>query len=416
MELIEKVATIAQDAIDKEQANNPQIKKIMSIVKEFIQEHRVMCYGGTAINNLLPKDEQFYDPEKDIPDYDFFSETPQEHAMILSDRLVKAGIQNVEAKPGMHLGTFKVFAEYTGVADITFLDKPIFKTLWKESITKDKIHYVPPNFLRMSVYLELSRPRGDVSRWKKVYSRLMKLNKHYPVTCNQRGHQREGKEVSTKIQHIFVKEEIILLGLNAFELQQSKKDLMFPLDGLVEPEQIDDVKDKLVKALGSVKTQSYPAYAELLPPHVDIQNSKGELLIRLFETTACHSYHETSGGILLASIPTLLNFFFGIIYSHKHFLEGDDRDRLICVAQTLVSQANGDMKRRFKLLTPLTCKGKQHTLTDMKEEKSELYSELSKHRKSTKFLEYFFSYKPTETPPAKKQALKRTLRKLTPRP
>ena len=114
MELIEKVASIAQDAIDKEQASNPEIKKIMSIVKDFIQEHRVMCYGGTAINNLLPKDEQFYDPEKDIPDYDFFSETPQEHAMILSDRLVKAGISNVEAKPGMHLGTFKVFAEYTG--------------------------------------------------------------------------------------------------------------------------------------------------------------------------------------------------------------------------------------------------------------------------------------------------------------
>jgi hypothetical protein len=35
----------------------------------------------------------------------------------------------------------------------------------------------------MSIYLELSRPRGDVSRWKKVYSRLLLLNKHYPIVC-----------------------------------------------------------------------------------------------------------------------------------------------------------------------------------------------------------------------------------------
>jgi hypothetical protein len=33
------------------------------------------------------------------------------------------------------------------------------------------------------MYLELSRPRGDIERWKKVYERLMLLNKHYSVGC-----------------------------------------------------------------------------------------------------------------------------------------------------------------------------------------------------------------------------------------
>ena len=41
--------------------------------------------------------------------------------------------------------------------------------------------YAPPNFLRMSMYLELSRPEGDVSRWEKVLKRLILLNKHYPL-------------------------------------------------------------------------------------------------------------------------------------------------------------------------------------------------------------------------------------------
>ena len=39
----------------------------------------------------------------------------------------------------------------------------------------------------MSMYLELSRPAGDVSRWPKVLKRLSLLNKHYPLrgkNCN----------------------------------------------------------------------------------------------------------------------------------------------------------------------------------------------------------------------------------------
>lgn len=97
--------------------------------------------------------------------------------MRLADRLDHEKVARVEVRPGVHLGTFKVFANYTGVADITQLDPEIFDKLWKDSIEKEGIHYVSPDFLRMSVYLELSRPRGDVSRWKKVYSRLLLLNK-----------------------------------------------------------------------------------------------------------------------------------------------------------------------------------------------------------------------------------------------
>jgi hypothetical protein len=33
------------------------------------------------------------------------------------------------------------------------------------------------------VYLELSRPQGDVSRWAKVYERLELLNKYHPMVC-----------------------------------------------------------------------------------------------------------------------------------------------------------------------------------------------------------------------------------------
>ena len=154
MEEIEKLVYEIEEENNRLAAASPDVRKSLEVVEQFLKHHPVMCYGGTAINNLLPPESRFYDPATDIPDYDFFSKTPQEHAVIIANKLVERGIPNVEVKPGMHLGTFKVFADFIGVADITFLDEVIFERLWKENITKNKIHYVTPNFLRMSMYLE----------------------------------------------------------------------------------------------------------------------------------------------------------------------------------------------------------------------------------------------------------------------
>ena len=187
MEDIKDLVRDLEEENNKTAAADPGIKTSLAVVEDFLKHHHVLCYGGTAINNLLPKKDRFYDPKVDVPDYDFFSKTPQEHSMMIANQLVAHGLTNVEVKPGMHLGTFKVFADFTGVADITKLDDVIFDRLWKEDVVRDGIHYVPPNFLRMSMYLELSRPRGDVSRWEKVYTRLQLLNKAHPATCPANG-------------------------------------------------------------------------------------------------------------------------------------------------------------------------------------------------------------------------------------
>ena len=40
---IEKLASLAQDQLDKEAASDPAIRKIMKIVETFLKTHRVMC-------------------------------------------------------------------------------------------------------------------------------------------------------------------------------------------------------------------------------------------------------------------------------------------------------------------------------------------------------------------------------------
>lgn len=421
METIEQVAKIAQEKLDKEAASDPAIKKVLSIVEQFIKTHRVMCYGGTAINNLLPKQDQFYDPERDIPDYDFYSETPQLHAMKLADRISKAGYSSVEVKPGVHLGTFKVFADFTGVADISHLDKAVFEKLWGDSIERNGIHYVPVNFLRMSVYLELSRPKGDVSRWKKVYSRLQLLNKHYPMTCPKRNGDATTlyvtPEVRSKIESFLRKEKVVLLGFNAAVLQKrsGSSDWSLPLDLLATPEDIEKTAKELSEMFGkyaNVIVKKYEPYGELLPAHIDIDDKKtNTTLIRIYETDACHSYHKTSDGLYLASIPTLLQFFLAVLYATKHFLEEVPEQRFLCTAEHLISMANNNLSRRYKLLTPITCIGKQKSMIDMRSEKAELYEKVAENRESPEFLQYFFSYNPKSTSETKKNKLKTVLRK-----
>jgi hypothetical protein len=399
MDEIEEAAKIAQSLIDKRAVENPITVRTLDIVYNFMKQHRVLGYGGTALNNLLPKSKQFYDPKVDVPDYDFYSETPQEHAKMIADKLAKAGVLNIEVKPGLHLGTFKVFADYVPVADISTLSKPIFVKLWNDSIVRDGVRYVPPNFLRMSVYLELSRPMGNVERWAKVYKRIRLLNEEFPVVCPTSdeavNEEYATPEVREKLEDLMLKNEVVLLGFNASTIQGGKDEWKLPLDLLVEPNNFDKIVKELIGIFGRgfAKKREFEEYGELLPAHADITHND-KLLVRVFETIACHSYHKLPSGLMVASIPTLLNFFFAMLYADKEFVEHTSRQRLVCTAHKLMEIANNSSRRRFKLLTPITCLGKQLEMTDLMRKKSELYTKLSANKQSSAFMKYFFSYSP----------------------
>jgi hypothetical protein len=409
--LIEK----AEDRIAYDAAHDTGIRKILKTVHEFIQNNRVMCYGGTAINNLLPKTDRFYDPNYDIPDYDFYSEQPQVHAMKLADIFHSLGFENIEVKPGAHLMTFKLFVDFTGVADITYLDPAIFKRLWNENLVKDGIHYVSPNFLRMSMYLELSRPRGDVSRWGKVYDRLVLLNKHYPVKCTPHT-KKEATVITdnerTAIERVLQSSSVILLGLHAADLHSRKRSNVWevPIDILATPDTYDSVVQKFSEIFAGrhARSTAYPAYGELLPEHTDIAGSNEFVYCRIFKTMACHSYHQLRSGMKVASIPTLLQFFFAFVYADAHYLEGFDQNRIICICQRLMDMA-ASTKRRYQLLTPLDCLGHQETLIEMKGHTGHLREQTPK--KSDEFLKLFFTYKPGTLNKTQKNKVRESLKK-----
>uniref|UniRef100_A0A6C0AJI1 Poly(A) polymerase catalytic subunit domain-containing protein n=1 Tax=viral metagenome TaxID=1070528 RepID=A0A6C0AJI1_9ZZZZ len=406
MSELESIKAVADEQLQMLAARDAKLPSVLAstrIVEAFLKAHRVMCYGGTAINNLLPKADQFYGSDE-VPDYDFFTETPQEHGVLLADQLSAAGIESVEVKPGVHLGTYKVFADYHGVADLTFIDPKIFNHLWGEKITRHGIHYVPPDFLRMSMYLELSRPEGDVSRWEKVYTRLTLLNKHYPIVCRKVPSEIAKLDAQRKADTIKMLKDnpVVLLGFSAVSRHEKKAVWYTPVTLLAEKETIE----KLTKG---EKTDTHEA-TEILPARTNVLDSEGEVVYTFYETQACHSYHTTGDGIKIGSIPTLLTFFMAMMYSDE---SKDDVSRLICVAQRLVELADDKPQRRYALLTPKTCLGTQKELLDLRRERVELYDKMKKNKTSSDFVQYFFTYNPKsdKTERAKTRRLLKKTRK-----
>ena len=432
----------------KRVVNNPHIKQLIQIVEEFLRKRKLICYGGTAINNILPEKDQFYDKDVEIPDYDFFSKNAMNDAKDLADIYEKAGYGNVIASSGAHGGTFKVFVEFIPVADITYLDPIIYNKIHKECIIKNGIYYCAPNYLRMSMYLELSRPDGDVSRWEKVYTRLLLLNKNYPIlpkkiNCNnvviQRSFTEKGSVFSNKtlflmIRNILIDENVVFFGAMANSIYNSllkqAKSRFIKIPNIPDfdilskhPEMTaNNVKYELESMnIRNVSIKKYKPFTkqkdyiedEVISPHYEIIIGK-ETVLFIYKPLACHAYNEImvkGRSLKIASIDTMLSFYLAFLFTNKEYY---DSRRLMCMCDTLLKiqfehlKNNIKMKGLFKRFD-VPCYGHQKSLEEIKKEKDVLFQKL---KKGTEEYEYFFmKYLPKEKTRKQKKIKKKTKKK-----
>ena len=73
LDILREAVDKAEDKQQKKGTNTKEVNDIMDVVEEFLRKKKLICYGGTAINNILPEADQFYDFSVDVPDYDFYS-------------------------------------------------------------------------------------------------------------------------------------------------------------------------------------------------------------------------------------------------------------------------------------------------------------------------------------------------------
>ena len=456
---------ILRSAVDKiglksgrKKINNPEIQEIIKIVEDFLKKTKRICYGGTAINNILPLEDQFYDKSSELPDYDFFSPDPLNDAKKLADIYYKLGYTEVEAKSGMHAGTFKVYVNFLPIADITYLVPELYKNILKSSIRVNGIHYCPPNYLRMAMYLELSRPDGDVSRWEKVLKRLTLLNKHYPLkgkSCNlvdiQRLFQYGTKKQLMKggkkqrVPDNFIEEEEYLENIEekifftvrdtlisngcvffgAYANRMYLKDLkrfrnrdipkVPDFDVLSEDPETTSrmIKERLEEInIKKIKITKKGGIGEIIAPHYEVSIGP-ETVVFIYEPIACHSYNIINLGsfkMRVATLDTMLSFYLAFVYVNRPYY---DPNRILCMSQFLFKVQEKNRLKQKGLLRrfSMNCYGKQETMEEMREEKSKKYIELKKNRKSKDYDWYFLRYLPRENDNKNKPKNKKKKRK-----
>lgn len=457
---------ILRNAVDKiekkkgrKKVQTAEIREIINIVEDFLRKKKGICYGGTAINNILPEKEQFYDKNAELPDYDFFSKTPLKDAKSLADLYHKKGYTEVYASSGIHDGTFKVFVNFMPIADITYIVPELYDNLLRKAVNIAGIHYCPPNYLRMLMYLELSRPMGDVSRWEKVLKRLTILNKNYPLVASRcdvnviqrifdRGYKSQSLSRSQSIKNsksrggivvndsmfgnieekIFMITRETLAGLgcvffgafanrlflkNTKELKRKPIPKIPDFDVLSEqPEKTANIlKERLQQAnIKNIKIVKKPGVGEIIAPHYEIKTAD-ETIVFIYEPLSCHSYNviQLSGNTFkIATLDTMLSFYLAFLFTDRPYY---NEKRILCMSKYLFDVQEKNRLKQKGLLKRFTidCYGQQSTLEDIRRQKA-AFIKAYKQKKNVTQKEYewkFLKYDPSD--PKKKQ--KKTRRK-----
>ena len=399
----------------KRLANAAEITQMIEVVENFLRKKGLICYGGTAINNILPKQAQFYNRDLEVPDYDFYSPNAMDDAKELADVFHAAGFHEIEAKAGVHYGTFKVFVNFIPIADITLLHPVIFKSMSKEAIKIDGILYSPPNFLRMNMYLELSRPEGDVSRWEKILKRLTLLNEYYPFAvtaeCDKIEFQRKMETDTTKsdelyftIRDAFIDDGVVFFGGYAARMYSrymtnDRKEIIKKIpDFDVLSEDPDRCANILIERLRSkgfnnAKKKHYGSIGEIIPERVEIIVGK-ETLAFIYKPIACHNYNLITLGdkeIKVATIDTMLSFYFAFYYSDEPYYS---KDRILCMSKFLFDVEHKNRLEQKGILKrfSIDCIGTQHTLESIRAEKMDKFKELKTKRGTREYDMWFLKY------------------------
>jgi hypothetical protein len=381
IDIIKQASDLAQAKTDYASAHDDNIIRAIDVVEEFLRKKHRLCYGGQAINAHLPAKYKFYDPEYSIPDYDFF--TPQQNTDIttLVNDLKRAGFTEISVREGMHEGTIKVYVDFIPVADMTSIDPKLYKILSSREFKMDGISYLDANSLRMLMYLELSRPRGEVGRWAKVFERLSLFNEFVPVkACRVQYDAFRGgltKEQAELTLNYIIDNKRIFAGADLLDFYEhalkSKKQntswimtskkpiLFFSGDPAADAKALRSelsflMSTTAIKGGGAAAAaaaegkgpvakiprvplvvKSYSSRGVDLIPSMKVIAQGNKSLVFIIEQTACHSYFNVpinAGKIMrVASMDTLITLYFGLgLFDSKFY----DMGSMECLANKLV--------------------------------------------------------------------------------
>ena len=388
LEQLAKAAEEAKEKTDFDSAHNPEVLRSIEIVEHFLRKRHRLCYGGQAINAHLPKKHKIYNPQLSIPDYDFF--TPDQKADIeeLSKDLVKAGFEEVSAREGMHEGTKKLYVNFIPVADLTSLDERVYNLLSEKAYKSNGISYMDANTLRMLMYLELSRPKGEVERWEKVFERLLMINTFSPVKSCDKQERRIPKGLLAKeevedVIDFIISEKRVFAGADLAGFYRSSFGKDHPSASWIfkaqkpiffySPDLEGDTKRFINEFKHSSSTKTFITRIDALGgdliPQMTIFLRKNIPFLVILNESACHAYYNVpvkhEKFMRIATMDTLITLYFALSLLKYKFLS---LNAMECLAKELVEISYRARTKPEVFPFPfisLTCSGHQTGLPSL---------------------------------------------------
>jgi hypothetical protein len=409
--LVAHIREAAEEAADFQKrfaTEDSEARKIVDIMERFLRSKGRVVYGGAAINAHLPADRKFYDPTLYLPDYDFMTPDPLQDCADLITTFQQEGFVDVEAKYGLHEGTYKIFVNYRSAADVTYMPSDIYDRLMDDAVLIDGIQYASVNYLRMQIYLELSRPAGDVGRWEKVYERLLMLNEIYPLKAGRCAAQpisqlADDGSVEPESDIRVLHDRIVGIGIEVGAIFLNGVSYLQDLPPnpsevcLMISDKATAINAELKAALG-LRPTVIPNAGELMPARMEWRTSRRRLVAVVFETVACHSYVTLPQpvGYRLGSLDLLIQMYYAFYFMR---INAYIPVRLLCLIQELIDMQAKKRSEAAKShapahdVFPLECIGHQPTLPELKRahrqrvrEKQKQLNRLVRTRKASKMM------------------------------
>ena len=228
IQLVENVEQIIKDAetmsTKKIRPTIDELWEIIFTVRDFVKEKKRKIYGGFALNKLIeevsPEDKFYSDDDVKSWDIDFYSPTPIDDAKELSDRLFKKGFNYVRAGEALHDETYKIFAETSDCADITYVPRNIYNKIPYKEI--NGLVLTGPHFMMIDYFRVLSDPLTSYFRLEKVFVRLCLMAKYFPLPKNSTKIEivppDRDLDIAFHTVHDFLKdrESMICIGMYAY--------------------------------------------------------------------------------------------------------------------------------------------------------------------------------------------------------
>ena len=210
-----------------------EISHVYTAIIEYIKKNNKIVYGGFAQNLLISqknKEDCFYKEINgayfnwpDIADIEFYSPTPIQDLIDLTEHLYSLKFKYIEGKEGIHPETYKIFVNFLNYCDITYISNNIYNNL--PTIIIDGIKCAHPHFMMLDTYRIINDPMTSYWRLEKTLKRFQKLIQYYPIqkTPNKlildKIDENVYKFINKKIIH---KSNFILVGYNSYNYYASK--------------------------------------------------------------------------------------------------------------------------------------------------------------------------------------------------